>query len=455
MTGTKPDCGAQSLVEMAAAWLPTSDPVAAARILAILQQIATNGADPMAELREAMGCWFGGRVAVAMPMPMHGTTVAMKPVATEPVATEPIAAESRLVFETLPAHREATLWPQRPKRLPDELFSSWLWRSAVAASTPPRMFASQALGGPCNDPDRDVKLTILRRLAQRTGQTSAHLAGGLLQVSATANYDIPSSLAENVLLIDDKFLLARAGCDRLGRANVALQYCPLCFQTDARPYFRRGWRLAHMAVCLEHGCRLHDRCWRCDKQVAPLSQRTTDPDPRCSRCLAVLADAPPCLSRARTRQAALQQMLIFVATRVPPHDRRIHVAALRRHFRHDIGGWVAEREHAVGRLSPASAQEWFGAPANGKHALDLQMLVEGAAPEGMYPIATRARRRGARIAAAQSAYGEDQQANTGRKRPLPDYSDTARTAIWNIISGQRDLMEASARQGVQSADQKR
>jgi TniQ len=317
------------------------------------------------------------------------------------------------------------------------------------------MFASQALGGPCEDPDRDVKLTVLRRLAQRTGQTSAHLAGGLLQVSATATYDTPSSLAENVLLLEDTFLLARAGCDRLGRANAVLQYCPLCFQTDTRPYFRRAWRLAHIAVCLQHGCRLRDRCWQCDKQVAPLSQRTTGPSPRCSRCLAALCDAPPCPSSVRARQAALQQMLIFVATQVPPGDRRIHVTALRRHFRHDIGGWVADRERAVARLSPASAKQWFGEPVNGKHAVHLQMLVEGAVPKGRYPVATRARRRGGRMAAAQQASAEDEPIDTGRRRALPDYSDTARTAIWNIISGQRDLIEASARQGVQSADQNR
>jgi hypothetical protein len=229
MAGPKPDCGAQSLAEAAAAWLPTSDPVAAARILAILQQIATSGADPIAELREATGRWFGPRVAVAMPVPTRGT---------------PVATDARLVFETLPTHREPTLWPQRPKRLPDELFSSWLWRSAVAAGTPPRKFASQALGGPCEDPDRDVRLTVLRRLAQRTGQTSAHLAGGLLQVSATATYDTPSSLAENVLLLEDTFLLARAGCDRLGQANAVLQYCPLCFRRTRGPIFVApgGWR---------------------------------------------------------------------------------------------------------------------------------------------------------------------------------------------------------------------
>jgi hypothetical protein len=422
MAGNRRDDGVQSLMEAAAAWLPTLDPAVAARILTILQQVATYGGDPIAELREGIARWFGPRVELAMPV--QGSH-------------SPVAPDSRLVFETLATHREPTLWPQRPKRLPDELFSSWLWRSAVAAGAPPRMFASQALGGACEDPDRDVKLTVLRSLAQRSGQTSAHLAAGLLQVSASANYDTPSSLAENVLLLDDTFLLTRTGRDRLGRPNSVLQYCPLCFQTDARPYFRRAWRLAHMAVCLEHSCRLHDRCWQCEKQVAPLTQLTTGSSPRCSKCLAVLCEAPPCPSFAHTRQAALHQMLIFVATRTPRQDRGIHVTALKRHFRHDIGGWVAERERVVANLSPGSAKDWFGDPANGKHSLDLQMLVEGAAIDGIYPVATGARRRGGRMAAAQTTSAEDALANTGRGQPLPEYSDTARTVIWNIILDQQ------------------
>jgi hypothetical protein len=129
-------------------------------------------------------------------------------------------------------------------------------------------------------------------------------------------------------------------------------------------------------------------------------------------------------------------MLIFVATRVPAQDRVIHVTALKRYFGHDIRGWVAERERAVGRLSPASAKEWFGEPAHAKHAVQLQMPVEGATPEGIYPVATRARQRGGRLAAAQKAYAENDKADTGRKRAFPEYSDAARTAIWNIISRQ-------------------
>jgi hypothetical protein len=236
MAGTRPDRGAQSLADAAAAWLPTSDPVAAAQILAVLQQIATGGADPIAELRAAVGGWFVSRGAMATAVPTHDTAV---------------AADSRLVFETLLSHRAPALWPQRPKRLPDELFSSWLWRSAVAAAAPPRMFARQVLGGPCEDPDRDVELTTLQHLAQRTGQTGAHRAGGLLRVCATATYDAPSSLAENLLLLDDTFLLARAGCDRLrpaGQGQLGPAILPAVFSDGRAALFSS--RLAPGA----HGC---------------------------------------------------------------------------------------------------------------------------------------------------------------------------------------------------------
>ena len=42
-----------------------------------------------------------------------------------------------------------------------------------------------------------------------------------------------------------------------------------------------------------------------------------------------------------------------------------------------------------------------------------------------------------------------------RTRGLPDYSETARTLTWKLIEGNREPIEESTRQGVQSADQKR
>ena len=43
-----------------------------------------------------------------------------------------------LAMEILPAAQRATLWPVRPKLIPGELLSSWLWRTARASGAPPR-----------------------------------------------------------------------------------------------------------------------------------------------------------------------------------------------------------------------------------------------------------------------------------------------------------------------------
>jgi hypothetical protein len=47
--------------------------------------------------------------------------------------------------EALPEQPRATLWPYRPKREPDELVSSWLWRIARGLGAPPKRFVLDAM----------------------------------------------------------------------------------------------------------------------------------------------------------------------------------------------------------------------------------------------------------------------------------------------------------------------
>jgi hypothetical protein len=147
----------QKLAREAQAWLPTSDPAGRRDILAILKTVEKGGVDPIAGLRSAIARWFGTEAATAMP-----------PLAHRP---RPSATQG-LVLERLHSPRHPTLWPQRPKRLTDELFSSWLWRTAVAAGAPPGQFGAEALGTTITDPDRHVSLPTLRRLAQVNGISS-------------------------------------------------------------------------------------------------------------------------------------------------------------------------------------------------------------------------------------------------------------------------------------------
>ena len=104
------------LAVAAEAWLPAQDRDARTLILAFLREVEDAGADPVAELRDGMRRWFGARAASALPAPRR---------------EEPQADGDTIALEPLSPARHPTMWPQRPKRLTDEIFSSWLWRTAV------------------------------------------------------------------------------------------------------------------------------------------------------------------------------------------------------------------------------------------------------------------------------------------------------------------------------------
>lgn len=103
------------------AWLPSTDSGAQQQIVDLLTQAAATGADPIATLRDGLRQWFGTGASAMLPHP-----------------PSPIAAfeATAIPFEALIGLRRPTLWPQRPKRLTDELFSSWLWRCARHRMSP-------------------------------------------------------------------------------------------------------------------------------------------------------------------------------------------------------------------------------------------------------------------------------------------------------------------------------
>jgi hypothetical protein len=75
-----------------------------------------------------------------------------------------LADDAGLEVEPLAEQPVATLWPYRPKREPDELFSSWLWRIARGLGAPPKRFAREVVGPHLTDIDRNVSDTAIERL---------------------------------------------------------------------------------------------------------------------------------------------------------------------------------------------------------------------------------------------------------------------------------------------------
>jgi len=149
------------------------------------------------------------------------------------------ADDAGLEVESLADQPVATLWPYRPKREPDELFSSWLWRIARGLGVPPKRFAREVIGPHLTDIDSDVSDTVIERLAFLSGQTREHLLRGTMRPDVTAD---PADLRGRVqqrLLRHGDLVLNRPRRGRRGGVPV-IQYCPVCLGQAAAPASAKG-----------------------------------------------------------------------------------------------------------------------------------------------------------------------------------------------------------------------
>jgi hypothetical protein len=200
------------------------------------------------------------------------------------------ADDAGLVVEPLADQPVATLWPYRPKREPDELFSSWLWRIARGLGAPPKRFTREVVGPDLTDIDSDVSDTAIERLAFLSGQTREHLLRGTMRPDVTPDPGDLRGRVQQRLLRHGDLVLNRSRRGRR-RGIPVIQYCPVCLRRD-RAYLRRGWRFSLEVACFDDGCFLLDACWRCGALLDPLAQTVPSDEFICIKCAAPLARAP-------------------------------------------------------------------------------------------------------------------------------------------------------------------
>jgi hypothetical protein len=344
-------------------WLPSTDSGSRQQIFDLLTQAAATGADPIATLRDGLRQWLGTGAPAMLPR-------SPSPIAAFEAATVPL--------EALIGLRRPTLWPQRPKRLVDELFSSWLWRCATASHVSPALFAVDVLGSPHGDVDRDVGAETVRRLARLSGQTFAYLAAGTLPIIPTAPQDTIGGMVEDFLMTEDRLLLARRREGGIRRDDSILAYCPRCLASDSKPYFRRRWRLAPFVLCLAHRTMLLDRCWNCQSRIDILTWGETGLQPSCGSCGVLVSVAPATMRTATAalvpRQRNLEAMLAYLVTQIPTDQGPFHLRTLNRQF---STGILHRRARLIAALTPATAHLWFGAPIDPRHDAPLRMLAKG------------------------------------------------------------------------------
>jgi len=270
------------------ALIPGEDPTVRAEILGWLSAGARQGLDLMPAFGRTLH-------AFQKSSPARGTA-------------EQSDASSALGLEmaVLPAPHRATLWPVRPKLLPGELLSSWLWRTARASGAPPRRFVRDAVGAELADVDREIDDEAIARLAFLSGQAVEDLLMGTMRADVVSQSDDPFARVHRALLRHGDLVLNRT---HRGWSTPIIQYCPVCLGRGAAAHLRRGWRFSIEVVCFIDGCFLLDACWRCGVLLNPLAGGSPSADFRCARCGARLAAAPA----LQMTETVRDQQMIYAA----------------------------------------------------------------------------------------------------------------------------------------------
>lgn len=181
----------------------------------------------------------------------------------------------------------APRWAVPVPLLPDELFSAWLARAALAQGCDPLVLTGEiwprwrvwAL-----DPDRGLDADKMRTLVEASGVAPEFFEDATLRQVAEA-------VAGSHVRDRSVWLWMLALGSRNRRRHGGLQYCPVCLAEDGAPYFRLQWRFAWHTVCMNHGCDLLDACPRCGAPVEP--HRLTAQDGHlaiCATCKAGLGE---------------------------------------------------------------------------------------------------------------------------------------------------------------------
>lgn len=164
-----------------------------------------------------------------------------------------------------------------PKPLPDEVFSSWCWRTALKTGLPLKtLLAQYGITVPSFWVDAGrVKIDVLR-IASITMVEPEHILGMMFSSKSVIG-DIEFSYLTT---------------EPLARRPI-YRYCHECLKGDQIPYIRKRWRLAHNHLCGIHKNVLRDHCPSCKARLDVSQRAKCKPSTLlfCNECGANLSDS--------------------------------------------------------------------------------------------------------------------------------------------------------------------
>lgn len=156
------------------------------------------------------------------------------------------------------------IWPLYVPPLPDELFSSWIYRlisnHRVNSDTFVKNYLHQKLFERNNDIDDFPKEEIIKTIKEHTPCKTEELIELFLSSynSSIIENNTPEEISKSIQFLKTKSFNNRRN---------SIVYCPSCLSKNI-PYFRKKWRLTTSIVCVECNSYLLDYCPGCNAQIS-------------------------------------------------------------------------------------------------------------------------------------------------------------------------------------------
>ena len=208
-------------------------------------------------------------------------------------------------------------WLFKPKLYNDELFSSWLIRTALLQGCDP-ITLTNSIWPKWRiwtiDRDRSIPNDKLNTLIQLTAEDSSFFEKAFLKPIAER---ITNEQLDN--RANWPFILAYGMRNR--RSHAGLQFCPICLNTE-EPYFRRTWRIAWNVTCPIHHVSLMDKCQPCLKPIQIQHiQSGQNSLATCSSCNKELYKFPTHNQKSHTNAYKMQELCIEALSIQPAYYR--------------------------------------------------------------------------------------------------------------------------------------
>lgn len=179
-------------------------------------------------------------------------------------------------------YHEKAKFPFCPSPEDNESLSSWMTRIAHANFISTNKWLEDMGSYSKKDIDNFFPKKILWEIHIRTG----------MAISQIKSYSLANELKYIAIVLQECRSFYTTEIDLLEDTTI-VKYCPLCFQEDENPYFRKEWKWRFIQICQKHWCILQRNCPKCNLPINIFKLKWQQTIKSCPECGFDLSNIQP------------------------------------------------------------------------------------------------------------------------------------------------------------------